>query len=471
MKLRPYQIEAERSALRELKQRRSTLIVLATGLGKTVIFSSVIGKCVGRGKRALVIAHREELIDQAASKIKSVTGEIPDVEMGERWATETLMGKATVVVGSIQTLSRGRMERFEPKDFGLVVVDEAHHAVADSYRRVIDYFTKGNPNLKVLGVTATPDRADEEALIQVFETCAFDYGVADGIRDGWLVDIEQETVFIDGLEFQNVGTVAGDFNQGELSAVMEQEEPLQGTVDAILTKAGAKKTIVFTVSVRQAGLMADIFNRHRPGCARIVTGKTPKDERREMLKDYADNRFQILCNVGVATEGFDEPGVECVAIARPTKSRALYAQMIGRGTRTLPGTIDGPHAEHWNSDQRLAAIRASRKPSMLVLDFEGNAGRHKLVHAADVLGGKISDEAIERAKDKAKQGKPKSVLDALSEAEIEEVREKEAAERRRRAKLIGKATFTSERISPFDIFGQLPNREAAWHRGRSRKNC
>lgn len=465
MKSRPYQIEAERAALRELKQSASTLIVLATGLGKTVIFSSVIGKCVGRGKRALVIAHREELIDQGASKIKAVTGEIPDIEMGDRWATETLMGKATVVVGSVQTLSRGRMERFDPKEFGLIVIDEAHHAVASSYRRILDYFKAGNPNIKILGVTATPDRADEEALVQVFGSCAFEYGVADGIRDGWLVDIEQQIVNVDGLDYQNVGTVAGDFNQGELSAVMEQEEPLHGIASATLKIAGNRKTILFAVSVKQAEMLMDIFNRHRPGIARLVTGKTPKDERREMLKDYADGRFQILCNVGVATEGFDEPGVECVVMARLTKSRSLYAQMIGRGTRPLPGTVDGPHTEHWNSDQRLAAIKASKKPSVLILDFEGNAGRHSLIHAADVLGGKISETAIQKAKGKS-QGKPKSVLEALSEAEIEEVREKEAAERRRRAKLTGKASFSTEKVSPFDIFGRLPDREPAWHKGR-----
>jgi superfamily II DNA or RNA helicase len=186
--------------------------------------------------------------------------------------------------------------------------------------------------------------------------------------------------------------------------------------------------------------LAEIFNRHEGGSANWVCGNTPKEDRRKMFSDFAAKKFRILVNVGVATEGFDDPGIEVVVIARPTKSRSLYAQMIGRGTRTLPGVVDRAERDNlftgqWEAKDRLAAIASSAKKSLLVLDFVGNAGRHKLVTTADILGGKHTDDVIEKAAKKAAEaGKPMNMLDALDAAEEEARKEREVARLRDEAK-------------------------------------
>ena len=274
----------------------------------------------------------------------------------------------------------------------MLIIDEAHHATSPSYRRVIDYY-RTNPALKVLGVTATPDRADEEALGQVFQSVAFDYEVLDAIHDGWLVPIEQQMVHVEGLDYSSIRTTAGDLNGGDLAAVLEAEKNLQQMASASLAIIGQRRALVFTASVKAAEMTAEILNRHRPGMAAWVCGKTDREERRRVLAEFAAGKLQVVCNCGVLTEGFDDPGVEVVIMGRPTKSRSLYSQMVGRSTRPLPGVVDGPET----AEARKAAIAASAKPSCLVVDFVGNAGKHKLITSADILGGKVSEEALERA--------------------------------------------------------------------------
>ena len=363
MKLRSYQEAAVDGIFEAWRSARSTLLVQPTGTGKTVTFAHVINRMpMGR---ALVLAHREELIVQAADKIARVTGAKPDTEMAEMRADHGMFGKARVVVSSIQTQCAGRngdtrMKRFDPQEFGLLVVDEAHHATAPTYRRVLEHYGQ-NQDLKILGVTATPDRHDEEALGQVFDSVAFDYELLDAIRDGWLVPIHQRSVVVDGLDYSGVRTTAGDLNGADLARVMEYEETLHGIAHPTVELAAGRKALVFAASVAHAERLCEIFNRHSTGCARFVTGTTPKDERRGMLADYAAGKFQMLVNVGVATEGFDEPGIQVVVMARPTKSRALYAQMAGRGTRALPGLVDA----HEAADARRAAIAASAKPACI----------------------------------------------------------------------------------------------------------
>lgn len=215
MNLRPYQAAASDAIFKEWQDNDSTLVVMPTGGGKTVLFADVIRRVFPR--RALVIAHREELIFQARDKIQRVTGLSADVEMGEYRAEGGLFEQARVVVSTIQTQCSGgdgggRMSKFDPQRFGVLIIDEAHHATSPSYRRVIDYY-RTNPALKVLGVTATPDRADEEALGQVFQSVAFDYEVLDAIHDGWLVPIEQQMVHVEGLDYS--GSLQHDPNRPE----------------------------------------------------------------------------------------------------------------------------------------------------------------------------------------------------------------------------------------------------------------
>ncbi|HLL74835.1 MAG TPA: DEAD/DEAH box helicase [Pyrinomonadaceae bacterium] len=464
MRLRDYQERAVSSVLKEWEEHSSTLVVAATGTGKTQIFSEVIRRM--QPCRALVLAHREELIWQAVKRVEGF-GLDASVEMAELSAENHWWGASPVVVSTIQTqiAGRGRMRRFDPFDFNLLVIDEAHHATSPSYRRVIDYYRK-NSDLKILGVTATPDRADEQALGQVFESVAFDYEILDAIEAGWLVPVGQQLVTIEGLDFSGIRTTAGDLNGADLAAVMEAEKNLHGIVSATLDIIGGRRTLVFAVTVKQAERYAEIFNRHRPGAADWVCGKTPKDQRHETFRKFGEGATQILVNVGVATEGYDNPGVEVVVMARPTKSRCLYSQMVGRSTRPLPGVVDGLPTEA----ERRGAIAQSGKPSCLVIDFVGNAGRHKLMTAADILGGKVSEQAVQRVLFKAaSEGRPVDVVEALNaeeqrlRAEAEERRLREAA---RRAHVIGRAQFSAREINPFDAFQLEPARVRGWDAGR-----
>jgi superfamily II DNA or RNA helicase len=473
MKLRDYQQQAEDAVFKEWEDgNRSTLLVLPTGLGKTLVFSSVIRRL---GKRAMVLAHREELIWQARDKIEKVTGMRADVEMGI-YKSSVEPGlfhpKSDVIVSTIQTHNAGgdgagRMTKFDPMDFDLLVVDEAHHCTSKSYRRVIDYYCT-NPNLKVLGVTATPDRADEEALGQVFQSVAFDYEILDAIQNGWLVPIHQQLVSVESLDFSNIHTTAGDLNQGELDAVMMAEKNLHGIASATIDIIGDRRGIGFASSVEHARILSDIFNRHRPGLSNFVHGKTDKDERKQIIADFSAGRVQWLWNCGIFTEGFDDSGVEVISMARPTKSRSLYAQTVGRSTR--------PHESiaHRLGNMPIAAMRRSaiansRKPSALIIDFVGNSGKHKLMTSADLLGGKVSDEAIDSVlREARKSGKPMRMDKSLEEEEkrLEEKKKREAEEFARKAKLTAKASYKTRSVNPFDILDVKPANPKGWDKGK-----
>ena len=421
-------------------------------------------------KRAMVLAHREELIFQAQQKIAQVTGLDVQVEMaGYRADMHCLTGAPQVIVSTVQTHTAGgdgggRMTKFDPADFGVLIIDEGHHATAGSYRKCIDWYRR-NPDLKVLGVTATPDRADEEALGQIYESVAYDYEVLDAIDHGWLVPIEQQMVHVDGLDFSACRTTAGDLNGGDLAEIMEEEKPLHGIADPAFRIAGGRRALVFAASVLQAERLAGILNRHREGCAAWVCGKTDKDERRRMLADFAAGKRQFVVNVGCLTEGFDDAGVEIVFMGRPTKSRSLYAQMIGRATRPAEAIAhdlnDEPSNEH-----RREMIAKSAKPMCLVVDFVGNSGRHKLCTSADILGGKVSDEAIEAAVKRVREaGGPVDMAKALNDAQAD-IERKRQAEEARRAALVARAKFTAKRVNPFDVFDITPTRERGWDHGK-----
>ena len=469
MKLRPYQQRVVDSVIAELENSKSTLVVLPTGGGKTVCFAHLVGHFMKQG-RVMVIAHREELIRQAASKIEQIVGYRPAIEMADEWADEEGFNRPKVVVASVQTLVTGRVNRFNPEDFALVITDEAHHCIAQSYRKVYDHILRGKT--KHLGVTATPDRADEQALGQVFQTVAFDYELPQIIDDGWLVPIRQKLVMVEGLDYSKVKTTAGDLNQADVAKAQANEQILHEMIAPIIDIAGTKKTIVFATPGSKktedgeddfhiAQRMTEILNRHRPNAARRVSQDTPKVERRQMLQDFAAGRFQFLVNVGVLTEGFDDPTIEVVAITRPTKSRSLYAQMIGRGTRPLPGVVDAWETSH----ERRSAIRSSTKAHIEVLDFVGNSGRHKLVTTADILGGKYNDEVIERAKKKAEESDEAVDMAEVLEEAKQEIRSEREANRRR--DIIAKAKFRVVNVDPFDVFDLEPDREREWNKGQA----
>lgn len=479
MDLRDYQENGLIRIREEWKTVQSTAAVMATGLGKTILFAHAIKGMTP--KRSLVIAHRKELIDQARDKIYKSVGLKSSVEMGWSRADDDMLEKTPVVLATVQSLNSNngaRMRKWRPEEFGLIVCDEFHHGTAPTYRRVFDYFGQ-NPELKILGVTATPDRADEEAISQICQSVAFQYDILDGVNDGWLVPITQQFCSVSSLDFSHCRTTAGDLNQGDLEKIMEAEENVQGVCHPAMEVLyglapktlsvmpvpewgnylgslgrDPRHSIVFTVSVAQAQACCNIFNRVVPGIAEFVCGKTPIDEREEILERFTSGQTSVIANCGVLTEGFDCPSVEVIFMARPTKSRSLYTQMVGRATRPLPGIVDGI----FTADERKKAIHNSIKPYCRIIDFVGNSGRHKLISTLDVLSGKKSDEVVQEAIEKAKKdGKPVMVLKQLSNAEAElERKRKEAAERFRlaeEARKKGIVAKTDHNMVDVDAFG------------------
>lgn len=465
MKLRPYQTETIAKLWQSYQLgHRAPLAVLATGLGKTVIFSSLINEYLkSHSKRVLVLAHRAELIWQAKGKLEALCPVSVGVEMGElRASNYGFFGGDKIVVSTIQTqisgkAGAGRMKNFKPDEFGLIVIDEAHHAVSASYQRVIKHYTEGGA--WVLGVTATPDRGDKKALGKVFDCVAQNYDVGDGIRDGWLTPITQKMVTITGLDYSHIRTTAGDLNGGDLAEEMERESNLYGIADATIKLAEWRKTLVFCASVKQAERLAEIINRHKPNSAVSIDGKADKEERAQVLRDYHDGKIQFLVNCALFTEGFDEPDTACVVFARPTKSRALYAQMLGRGTRPH-SSVANALGSFDSAEDRRKLMTDSPKPEVLVLDFVGNSGRHKLVTSIDILGGSGSvtydDNVIAKAKklvtDATKMGIAMPTEEALEKAkkEVEEKRKREVA---KRVGLKASASFTVTDADPFALFG------------------
>jgi superfamily II DNA or RNA helicase len=437
--LRPYQEDCARAVVSDLATYDSTLVEAATGTGKTVIFCAI---ALRWPTPVLIIAHREELIAQAAQKVHEATGTAPGVEMAEASiARQGLFALPKVVVASVQTLSQpGRLGAFPRDAFGLVVVDEAHHAVAVTYRRVLDYF-----RAKRLGVSATPKRADDVALGQVFQSVAFRYGIVDAVDDGWLVPVSQQCVKVEGLDFSAVRSLAGDFNEGELERILTEETILHKVAAPTVQLSGDCPALVFCCTVKHAELMSAVLGRYKPGSSAWLSGATSKEVRRETVQRYKDGKLQFLCNCGLFLEGFDAPVTSVVVMARPTKSAPLYAQVLGRGTRPLPGVVDGvPTAEG-----RKAAIAASPKRGMLALDFVGNAGRHKIVTAADVLGGRYGIPVRDYARETVSaENRPVPVAEALDRAEAELALANAMAERRRR--ILARAEYQTREVSPFD---------------------
>lgn len=459
MKLRCYQNDAAAAIETQWETFTSTMVSMATGLGKTVLFADIIRR--RQPGRSLVIAHRRELIDQARDKIERVTGLQCEIEMADQVAEHSLFHRLPIVIASIQTLVSGkggkrRVERFDPMAFSTVIIDEFHHATSDGYRAVLNYFKDGNPDIKILGVTATPDRSDKEALGQVCESVAYKLEIEAGIDLGFLVPIRQQCVTIEGLDFSSVRTTAGDLNGGDLAAIMEQEKNVQGMCSAALEIIGTQQTVMFCASVAQAQAAANVFNRHKEGVADWVCGKTDKAQRAKTMAKVYDGSLQIIVNCGVLTEGFDAPGIKVIIMGRPTKSRSLYAQMAGRATRPLPGTVDG--LDDTSPEIRRSAILSSAKPDALIIDFVGNSGKHKLVCALDILGGEFTLEEVDLATLHMKEdGGAKSISMALQEARAELAEKRRAEEEHqeqlaeaKRLRLVAKAAFKAKSVNPFD---------------------
>jgi len=393
--------------------------------GKTVSFLEQANRVRSHGGRTLILAHRDELIQQPRRKLEAL-GIVPDIEKGKQRASLN----AKIVIASVQSLRGARLQRFARDHFALVIVDECHHSTSQSYRAILDHFA----DAKVLGVTATPDRADGQALGDIFETVAFRYEIRQAIREQWLVPIVARRVVVDSVDLSGVATRAGDLAQDQLAEVMETERAIRGVVDPLLELAGTRQTVVFGVDVAHARLLSQRLNDERPGCARWVSGETDETQRTQMLEEFERGEFQFLCNCQLLLEGWDCQRASCVAMVRPTKSRALFVQAVGRVLRIL--------------GLSLAESIANGKRDALLLDFTGSAGRHRLVGPIDCLAG--SEQGLDAFGDDLR-----AELDRLlgtQQCDLEEAlaRAGESAEARRAAlALEAVVTFHAEQIDPF----------------------
>lgn len=357
MELRPYQEEARQKVQEEWKNgKKRTLLVLPTGTGKTIVFSKIIEDRVRKGERVLVIAHRGELLEQASDKLYKSTG----LKTATEKAEQTSLGSFyRVVVGSVQTMQREkRLNQFPPEYFDTIVIDEAHHAISDGYQRVLHHFENAN----VLGVTATPDRGDMRNLGSYFESLAYEYGLAEAIKSGYLSPIKALTIPLK-LDLSNVKQQAGDFSTKDLGTALDPY--LEQIAEEMKKQCFNRKTVVFLPLVKTSQKFRDILNKHGFKAAEVNGEST---DREQVLKDYEEGKYNVLCNSMLLTEGWDCPSVDCVIVLRPTKVRALYSQMVGRGTRLAPG-----------------------KKELLLLDFLWHTERHELCHPANLIA---TDEAV-----------------------------------------------------------------------------
>lgn len=334
--LRPYQKECLSRLLSAHKSGlRRALVSLPTGTGKTVIFAS-FPTAFRMRKKLLILAHREELIEQAAEKLRLA---VPDVEVGIEQGPRRSSPTAKVIVGSVPTLGRSgskRLATLDPDEFSIVVVDEAHHAVARTYRAILEHFhvfDKGDRFL--VGFTATPRRGDGEALGTVFEDVVYSRGIEEMVRGGWLCPITGWRLRTD-VDLHGVGIRHGDFIESQLAGAVNVDQRNRLVVEAYKRYANGRRAIVFCVDVAHTRAMAEAFSRLGVASG-AVWGAMAPDDRRERLRDLRDGTTRVVTNCQVLTEGFDEPRVDCVIMARPTKSRLLYTQMIGRGTRVHEG--------------------------------------------------------------------------------------------------------------------------------------
>lgn len=436
--LRPYQIAALRAVSESWKTKQRTLVVAATGTGKTTIFAEIAKRRrdAGRG-RTLVLAHRTELLTQASDRMRTA-GLTTELDCGDSVASTHGLIVSDVVIATVQTLRGKRLKRWTPDAFGTVIVDEAHHAMAAGYRAVLDHFT---PHAKILGVTATPDRGDGVALAGVIDDLAYEYTLRDGIRDGYLCPLRFMSINTPSIDMSSVRTTSlsgvRDFSAEDLARQMTAEKSLHEMAAPIVQEMGDRPTIVFTPTVEVAHALGTVMAAYmgRPHAVASLDGTSHRDVRADTLERFKGGKIQVLVNCALFTEGFDAPTTSCVAIARMTKSRALYAQMVGRGTRLAPG-----------------------KDYCLVLDLAPDNARHELVSPTDLFAGKFGDDA-EIADDLSFSGganmSSEEIEKVLAEAEKRAQQQEAARARdRRTSNVVADVKYHRFTRDPFAIIGE-----------------
>lgn len=408
---RGYQIAAHDAVFQDWKEHRSTLLEMATGTGKTVVFSMIAKSLVDQGKRVLVLAHRDELIRQAVNKMRAATGIECAIEKADERGDNSMF---PVVVASVQTLMREkRLNRFHPDEFAAVITDEAHHALAASYGRVFTRFSSA----KMLGVTATPDRGDKRNLGKVFENICFKYVLRDAVADGNLARIKALTIPL-SVDLRGVGSKAGDYDETQIGDALEPY--LARIADEVVARASDRKSLAF-LPLRVTSRRFVELLRARGVDARHVDGDS--DDREDVKAWLKSAGPKVCCNAMLFTEGFDEPSIDCVIPLRITKSRSLYTQMVGRGTRLFAG-----------------------KESLLLLDFLWQTEKHDLCKPCHLIAERAETMAqmTEIQEEQAKSGcEQMDLLDLEKLANDEEAKKRHEAlakalkdQERKKSKLI-----------------------------------
>lgn len=401
---RPYQQKAAAAIHREWDAgNKKTLVVMPTGTGKTIVFASIVNDQVAEGEHVLILAHREELLQQASDKLKMVTGLETALEKAQNSALDS---DKMVVVASVQTLSKQNRLMKYPRDyFGTIIIDEAHHTAAKTYKGILEHFI----DAKVLGVTATPDRSDMKSLSDIFDSLAFEYKLPDAIREGYLCKINTKTIPVE-VDISKVHINAGDFSAQDLGNVLDLY--LDTIADAIVRECQNRKTVIFTPLVRISKRLCNILNKRNFKTAEVNGASA---DREDVLKGFDNGEYKALTNAMLLTEGWDCPTVDCIICLRPTKSRSLYAQIVGRGTRLCEG-----------------------KKNLLVLDFLWLTKKHSLCHPADIFcedqevaqktTDMLADAALTGSNSQENFGSPElGLIEAIEEAQTELDEEKRKA--------------------------------------------
>lgn len=409
--LRHYQLAAIKAIDEGWGQYNSQLVEIATGCGKTVIFCSISEEWTEREKKVLILAHTDELIEQAIDKMERFTG----IAAGKEKASDMASVLDSVVCGSVQTLCRDkRLFTWDKNHFDLIIVDEAHRSLANSYIKILEYFKEGGA--KVLGVTATADRGDKRGLVEVFEHCAYEYNLLNAVKDGYLVRPIVKQIPIK-LDMRGAKVKQGDLDATEVSKKISPF--LEQIAKSIIQESKERKTIIFMPSIETAREIAN-YLRSFGASADYVSGQCK--DRKQKIDAYKDGKIQYMANAMLLTEGYDDDSISCVVMLRPTKIRALYAQCVGRGTRTLTGLIDNINSK----DERLRLIANSAKPNLLILDFLWISERLKLINPIDLIA-----DGNKKLKDKMEELKDEQMdlieIEETAERDLLESLEKEAS--------------------------------------------
>lgn len=444
---RDYQTRAATAVLREFSaERASTLVVHPTGMGKTTVSAMIVANYT-QG-RILFLAPTEELVYQSHRAFREAMPKaVICIEMQGHRASHR--SDAAIVVGSVMSV-KARLNKYPRDHFSLIVTDEAHSAVAPTWQSIYAHFAPGMKHH--LGLTATPDRHDGKAMGRVFATVADQINITQAVDDGWLVWARQQYLPCREIDLRKVHVRCGDFNKTELAGVLEKDKAITHIVENTIRVADGRKTAVYCLSVEQAKAVAKRLQEVGEKAV-LVEGETPKPARQERIAMFANGSTQFLVNCATCTHGLDVPKLEVIAMTRPTASRALYTQIVGRCLRPFRP----PEGE--TADARLEELRQQKKDA-LVLDFVGNAGTHSLVCVGDLLGGTFDDEVRREARQIATEaGAAVDMRDVYRKAKerVAERRKKTAArpvqlaDRQKTLEEMHDDLLRSYRPHPFDV--------------------